>query len=407
MNQKTLRYIIFSVLFIICAVGIIYFSVGKAADEDVADETGVVEPPKPVEQPKLSLTVEDGEVWSKVCERGGLEAKVCYSIYDSTKDVYDLAKIRVGKVFDFYADASDSIYKIIYAVDSYQKLYLLKDAGTGEWSAKLEEIQYEVREKTIEGTVDSSLYEDALAAGAADAAIMQFAENLEYTIDFAYDPRVGDRFKFIYEENYLDGKFVVPGKVLAGVYDNAGTQYQIFYFEESEKNKGYFEENGNAVQKMFLRAPVAFKYISSPFTTGKRYIEAFNASTNHRAVDYAADPGTPIRAVGDGTVTYSGWNGGYGKLVEIRHSNSYTTRYGHQSRIAVKKGQHVTQGQVIGYVGSTGYSTGPHLHYEMIKDGVKVNPSREVMPPGKPISAEKKEAFMNAIAQLKEKIKIQ
>jgi murein DD-endopeptidase MepM/ murein hydrolase activator NlpD len=144
---------------------------------------------------------------------------------------------------------------------------------------------------------------------------------------------------------------------------------------------------------MFLKAPVAFKYITSGFTTGLRYVAAFNTATGHRAIDYAAKTGTPIRATAAGVVSFAGWDGPYGNKVSIRHNSVYTTNYAHQSRMAVRRGQSVSQGQIIGYVGSTGFSTGPHLHYEMVKNGTKINPLREEFPGTDPVKAEEKPAF--------------
>jgi len=354
---------------------------------------------------KNELMVEDGDVFNKIGARGGLDTASCYAIYEATKSVYDLAKLRVGNKLFFYPDDTGQIYKIVYAVDNDQELFIQKDAQNN-WSAKLENIVYEIKEKTVEGTINSSLYESALAAGADERAVLQFAEGLEWSIDFANDPRVGDKYKFVYEERYRAGKLMMPGKVLAGAYQNGDKIYQTFYFEETSDNKGYFDENGNSVQKMFLKAPLAFKYISSPFTTGRRYVEAFSVSTKHRAVDYAASQGTPIRAIGDGTVTRAGWAAGYGNFTSISHNGTYSTNYGHQSKIIVKRGQRVKQGQVIGYVGSTGFSTGPHLHFEMAKNGVLVNPANEILPPGRPIGEAKKAEFNKTIEQLKEKIKI-
>ena len=192
----------------------------------------------------------------------------------------------------------------------------------------------------------------------------------------------------------------MPGNILAGRYVNDGTAYDAFYFAESPENTGYFDHDGNSVQKMFLKAPVEYRYISSGFTTGPRYVAQFQTYTSsHQAIDYAAAAGTPIRSVGAGTVISAGWNSqGYGNLATIRHNATYTTRYAHQSRIIVKAGQKVEQGQTIGYVGSTGFSTGAHLHYEMIKNGVKVNPLREILPPGKAIAKENLSRFQEAIA---------
>lgn len=367
-----------------------------------------LEPPAAPVIPTLPVTVAAGDVWSKVGERAGLSARECYEIYEEIKAVYDLARLTVGNECVFFPSASGTIERFVYNVDDERELTVERSAtGTAPWTARVAPIVYEVREKTVEGTIDTSLYESALAAGADERAVLQFAESLEYNIDFASDPRIGDKYKFIYQERYLEGVYIRPGNVLAGVYKNGDKSIESFYFVENEGNKGFFDPDGNSIQKMFLRAPLAFKYISSPFTTGLRYIEAFNVSTGHRAIDYAATAGTPIRAVGDGTVTFAGWNGGYGRMTSIRHNETYSTNYGHQSKIIVKKGQRVKQGEVIGYVGSTGFSTGPHLHYEMVRNGVKINPASVVLPPGKPIGADRMADFKALVEVMRERVKIE
>ncbi len=266
-------------------------------------------------------------------------------------------------------------------------------------------IPYEVREKVSDGVIETSMYEAALGAGIDERAIIGLAEVFQWSVDFAMDVRKGDTFKFVYEERYLDGEYIMPGRILAGKFVNDGTVFYAFNWQEPGADKdGYYDEQGASVQKIFLKAPVAYKYISSGFTTGRRYIQAFDISTGHRAIDYAAAAGTPIRAVGDGTVVFAGWDNGYGRKVSIRHNETYTTNYAHMSKFAVSYGQKVKQGQTIGYVGSTGLSTGPHLHYEMVKFGTKINPLREVLPPGEAIKEENKEAYVQHIQGLKEKI---
>jgi len=320
------------------------------------------------------------------------------TIYEVAQDVYDLTTIRAGKYLELYFDrVGNDLIRLVYKIDSEDEIIVVKDLSQmsqGDWRAIKQPIPYVVKEKTESGEVKSSMYQAALDNDIDERAIIELADAFQWSIDFAMDPRVGDTFKFVFEERYLEGEYIMPGKILAGQYINAGEKYELFYFEESEENKGYFDVEGNSVQKMFLKAPVAFKYISSGFTTGLRYVQAFDVATGHRAIDYAAATGTPIRAVGDGTVTFAGWSSaGYGYLTSIHHNGTYSTNYGHQSRIIVKYGQKVKQGEVIGYVGSTGFSTGPHLHFEMVKNGVKVNPLREVLPPGKPILEENRERF--------------
>ena len=209
--------------------------------------------------------------------------------------------------------------------------------------------------------------------------------------------RKGDSFKFIYEERYLNGEYIMPGNILAAKFLNNGKEYQAYYFEDEEKNYGYFNEVGESMQKIFLKAPVSYKYISSGFTTGSRYVQAFNVSTKHRAIDYAAPYGTPIKAVGDGTIIRASWYGGYGNFISLRHNSTYTTNYGHLSKYAVKYNQKVEQGDIIGYVGSTGFSTGPHVHYEMVKNGTKINPQAEDFPNTDSIKEKDKNTFTEIV----------
>ncbi len=325
---------------------------------------------------------------------------VAMEIYNAALPVYDLTKVKQGKIIELVYDKdSDELKELRYKVDSEDELFVRQTSlasSSAIWKEEKKPIPYEIRERVAKGTVKTSMYQAAIDDNIDIKAIIELANVFQWTIDFAMDPRVGDTFEFVYEERYLDGEYVMPGRIFAGKYVNAGTEVAMYYFEESESNKAYFDEKGNAAQKMFLKAPVEFRYISSGFTTGKRYVEAFNVSTGHRAIDYAASAGTPIRAVGDGVVTHASWStAGYGNLTSIRHNGTYSTNYGHQSRFAVKAGERVKQGQIIGYVGSTGFSTGPHLHYEMVKNGTKINPLLEVQPPGEPIKAENKQRFLD------------
>jgi len=411
-KKETIYLIIF---IIILAIGAFYFfrhnSPALEANQD-KKKTAAVEPPDRFEAVAITPDSSYGELMSK----SGISSALADKIYRAALDKYDLAKIKAGHYLELtFNENSDEFKRLVYKIDSEDELIvnyknnLNGDAtGTEEsaslFTAEVAPINYEVKIVAKEGEIKTSMYEDALKDNIDERAIIAFADAFQWTIDFAMDPRVGDKFKFIYEERYLNGVYQMPGKILAGQYINDGKTYQVYYFEESADNAGYFDENGNSVQKMFLKAPVAFKYISSPFTAGLRYIEAFNISTGHRAVDYAAIYGTPIRAVGDGAVIFAAYNGPYGNMVKIRHNGTYQTNYGHMSKFAVKRGAKVRQGDVIGYVGSTGQSTGPHVHYEMEKNGVKINPIKEVLPPGQPIKAENQERFFSAIKIWREKL---
>jgi len=354
----------------------------------------------------ISLPIEDGSTFGILMDDASITLAISTAIFNAAEDVYDLSKIRVGRTLDLVYDKdSDEFKQLVYQIDTEEELFVTKqNSTTTPWVAERVLINYEIKIKIAEGTIETSMYEAALAQGIDERAIIELATVFQWSVDFALDVRVGDTFKFIYEERYRDGEYIMPDQIFAGKYVNDGTAYYAYFYEESAENTGYFDENGNSVQKIFLKAPVAYRYISSGFTTGRRYIQAFNISTGHRAIDYAAAYGTPVRAVGNGTIVYAGWNGSYGNFITVHHNGTYSTNYAHLSSIAVRYGQSVTQGQTIGYVGSTGFSTGPHLHYEMVKYGTKVNPLREVLPPGKPIKEENKADFFQVIEKYKNQL---
>jgi len=384
----------------------------SSENEQVVEEIIIPEKTDRIE----SIEITEGSTYGSLMEEMDIGGSVYMSIYAAAEDVYDLVKIRLGRELTLVYDKdTDEFKELIYQIDTEEKIHVRNSkyfekeneeiATSSEevsnyWFAEIIEIPYEIKVTTKEGEVKTSMYVAALENDIDERAIIELANAFQWSIDFALDPRVGDTFKFVYEERYLDGEYVMPGRILAGRYINAGEENNLYYFEESEDNMGYFDSEGNSVQKMFLRAPVEFRYVSSGFTTGSRYVAAFNVSTGHRAIDYATPLGTPIRAVGDGTVIFAGWNsGGYGNLTKIRHNSTYQTNYAHQSRFAVSYGQKVNQGDIIGYVGSTGFSTGPHLHYEMVKNGVKVNPYNEILPPGEPIKEDNRARFEETLEE--------
>jgi murein DD-endopeptidase MepM/ murein hydrolase activator NlpD len=193
-------------------------------------------------------------------------------------------------------------------------------------------------------------------------------------IDFVYDPRKGDTFEVLYQQLYLDGEYYKDGNILAASYTNKGTQHTAYRYTDSNGKTGYFSAKGVSMRKAFLRAPVDFTRISSRFNPNRLH-PIFKTSRPHRGIDYAAKTGTPVFATGDGRVITASYNNASGNYVVLQHGQAYTTKYLHLSKKHVKKGQRVAQGQIIGKVGSTGYATGPHLHYEFLVSGVHRNPS--------------------------------
>lgn len=393
-------------LIILTASSLFYFYKNSQASSNQNEGEGTElsiqeEIPKVPEHIIKTVAIESGNTYGiLMSEKTDLDAPTVNGIYEASKDIYDLAQIKVGNNIELVYNYQDEKFKeLVYKINNDEELVV--NYVDGKFQAEKRDIPYEVEIVVKEGEIKSSLYEAAMTQDIDERAVIGLAEAFQWTIDFAMDPRVGDTFKFVYEEKSLDGEFVRPGNILAAKYVNVDTPYYVYYFEDGD-NSGYFDENGNSVQKMFLKAPVAFKYISSGFTTGQRYVKAFNVSTGHRAIDYAAPSGTPIRAVGDGTITFAGWNGPYGYMVKMRHNSTYSTNYAHMSKMAVKTGNKVKQGDVIGYVGSTGFSTGPHLHYEMVKHGVKINPLAEVLPPGEALKGESLTRFEDHIKTMRE-----
>lgn len=430
---KRKKYIIGAIL-ILVLIGIAFFcfrAVGwfnlqcgdsRLCNKYLNERRPLETPPPENNELKKTVAIGAGDTFGVLMDQAGLTATMTAEIYQAAAPEYDLAKIKIGHDLELYFAKDDGeLQRLIYKIDSEAELVVSRETRAQApmavnpvvdpatvnaeneiasektdiiWQALVKPIDYEVKIAVKIGRVVTSMYEAALAANIDERAIIDLADAFQWSLDFATDPRVDDTFKLVYEERYLDGVYIMPGRIFAGEYINVGQKHQVYYFFEDEENVGYFDENGNSVQKMFLRAPVSFKYISSGFTTGLRYVEAFDVATGHRAVDYAAAYGVPIRSVGDGTVISAGWNGSYGNMVKVRHNGTYQTNYGHMSKLAVRAGVKIKQGDVIGYVGSTGFSTGPHVHFEMVKNGVKINPLTEVLPPGQAIKPENKERFL-------------
>ena len=348
------------------------------------------------------VNINSGDVLLGLLVEAGVDSAVVDKLITATKSVYDLSRIRPGHKMVLFFNQDDLLAKLYYQIDDEEELWVQKDEK-GEWTAQKQPIPYEVDIVEAEGEINSSFYENAKAIGLDDKTIIGFADIFQWNVDFAYQVKKGDRFKLIYEKRFLQGEYVMPGRILAAEFINSGKKIRAFYFS-GEESEGYFDEEGKSLRRAFLKAPVAYKYISSGFTTGMRYVSAFNISTRHRAIDYAASYGTPVRAVADGVVTFAGWQGSFGRKVSLRHNSTYSTNYAHMSKIAVRAGERVKQGDVIGYVGSSGLSTGPHVHYELVRNGVKVNPLTEELPAGDPISEVDMPAFLESIQPLKQRL---
>src|SRR5580658_10798094 len=257
------------------------------------------------------------------------------------------------------------------------------------------------RTRTISGTIDSSLFESVTSAGGHDQTALGLADIFGYDIDFVLDIQPGDSFVVTYTEVLQDGKYLQDGPVLAARFVNQGKEYLAVRYVGGSGNADYYSPQGRSLHKAFLRAPLEFTRVSSPFNLHRMH-PILNTIRAHVGVDYAAPIGTPVKAAGDGRVLFAGVRGGYGNLVELDHSRGITTVYGHLSRFAhgLHPGQHVSQGEVIAYVGMTGLATGPHLHYEYRVNGVFKNPQTVKLPEALPIEGPLRADFLAKSAPL-------
>ncbi|MDP3110542.1 MAG: M23 family metallopeptidase, partial [Thermodesulfovibrionales bacterium] len=240
--------------------------------------------------------------------------------------------------------------------------------------AKKVDVNYEKKILHIGGVIKDNLISSIGESKDSVLLALELSDIFAWDIDFTVDLRNRDAFKIVVEGFYLDGEFKKYGDILSAEFVNNGETYCAYRFEHNGK-AGYYDDEGKSLRKAFLKAPLSFRRISSGFSSG-RFHPILKIYRPHHGLDYAAPTGTPVSAVGDGTINFAGYKGQYGKLVVIRHSNGWKTYYGHLSRInrGIKRGLKVEQGQVIGYVGATGLATGPHLHYEMRVNNKAVNP---------------------------------
>jgi len=280
-----------------------------------------------------------------------------------------------------------------------ETLQITREAGA--LRATVMQDPLEGRTRTIHGVINSSLFEAVTGAGAHDQTAVNLADIFGWDIDFVLDIQPGDSFAVTYRELYQNGDYVKDGPVLAAKFVNHGRTFLAVRYVDPDGNAHYFTPDGKSMRKAFLRAPLEFTRVSSRFNSARRH-PILNLIRAHKGVDYAAPIGTPVKSAGDGRIIFAGVMGGYGNVVEIEHTRSVTTVYGHLSRFAsgTHVGKHVTQGTVIAYVGMTGLATGPHLHYEYRVNGVFKNPQTVPLPDAEPIEARWREDFLSKSAML-------
>jgi hypothetical protein len=323
----------------------------------------------------------------------GIAASKALNVIAALGERLNLRSCGTGDSYTASLDETGTIVSLLYK-KGFKQLFKVRSDSVGYVVSQgfVEPVGVTRR---IEGTVKSSLWGAFEDLGEDPRIALKLADVFAWEIDFVTDPRVGDTFTIVFDELEYPGGEMEIGEVLCSKYVNDGKEHLIFRFDDEEGDPGYYDSNGNSARRVFLKSPLNYRRISSFFSSA-RFHPILKVYRPHYGVDYAAPSGTPIVSIGDGRVVQAGWNGGFGRYVEIRHNGTYTSCYGHLSRFGdgVSRGARVSQGQVVGYVGSTGLATGPHLDFRIKKFATYVNPLTLDCPRAEPVSAGRMAQFM-------------
>ncbi len=342
----------------------------------------------PAEEPTPSIdwhreTVKSGDNLSLIFKRAGLDDGDLHELMSSCKEAKQLKRIHPGQAIDFHI-AKGKLQELRFQTDQLSSANFRRDEKA--FVAQTLTREPDLKPSYHEGTINSSLFLAGQNAGLSDSLIMEMANIFGWDVDFVLDIRQGDNFRVMYNEKFLDGKHIGNGPILAAEFTNKDKTFKAVRYTNQKGLSHYYTPDGDSMRKEFLRTPVDFARISSHFNLRRKH-PVLNRIRAHKGTDYAAPRGTPIRAAGDGKVVHAGRKGGYGKAVIVKHGGAYKTLYAHMSKYGkgIRNGKRVKQGQIIGYVGSTGLATGPHLHYEFYVNGRVRNPVTVKLPKARSI----------------------
>lgn len=409
MKLKKHGWIVLAAIFIFIIIGALLPSKGTVEILDNEDPVVEAEPKFYLTLPADTLRFEDhtiasGESFGALLGKRGISTAQIYQIAAAVEPVFNVRKIRAGVTVKF-ATGDSSLFPsyFIYPESTYE--YYIVSLQSDSIYAKKVEKERSVRRRQISGTIEDALYLSVNNAGGTNALAMSLVEVYAWTIDF-FRLQKGDAFSVIYEEEYVDDTTYVGLKRIVGAnLTHMGNDFYAFPYENELGFNDYYDEEGRSLRKTFLRAPLNFTRISSRYS-GRRFHPVQKRWKAHLGTDYAAPTGTPIMSTADGVIiaaTYTSANGNY---VKVRHNSTYTTQYLHMSKIkpGIKNGVRVKQGDVIGYVGSTGLATGPHVCYRFWVNGKQVDPYKQKLPDAKPLEADRMEAYKTYMRDLKKEL---
>lgn len=339
---------------------------------------------------KESFTIQSGDTLTRIFSRASLPISLAIELSKNSK-AGDLNSLAIGKTLRIYFDENDQWKSLEYDKDKLNMLIVAPARNGFAINHYQKQVSYRVF--TAQGTIESSLGMAAEQADISATVTQELTDIFKWEIDFARDMHVGDTFTVVYQKAFIDGSFVDDGPILAASINTGGRTIEAIRYTDSEGITAYFQPDGSSLRRSFLRTPVPLAHITSGF--GKRFHPIKKTWKKHLGVDYGAKRGTPILATADGVVQYAGKKGGYGNSVILRHGGEYTTLYAHMSKIGkgVRSGKVIQQGQVIGYVGHTGWATGDHLHYEFRVNGQHMDPLKVKLPKSQPLAKKEMDTF--------------
>lgn len=345
-----------------------------------------------------SLRCEDGKVksgqfFSTLLGSLGMTAQEAYNLTQACDTVFDVRALRVGNTYKAYFSAEDHLEYLVYDRDRRHQVVFDCTEPYDVWVYEKPVVR---NEKYADVTINSSLWNDMLAADVSPLLILSLSDIYAWTVDF-FGLQKGDRFRVLYQETVCDGEVISVDTVRYAVFSHSGQDFPAIMFDQQDGGNLWWNEKGESMRKAFLKAPLKFSRISSGFSYARKHPVTRKVQP-HTGVDYAAPKGTQVMTIGDGVITSMKYEGAGGNTIRIRHNSVYSTAYLHLSGYAkgLKVGQRVRQGDVIGYVGSTGRSTGPHLDFRVWKNGTPINPLKMDSPPAEPLKKENMEAFTQA-----------
>lgn len=346
---------------------------------------------------KVELVVSDGDTLSDLMLKFGIGSTSLATILNTEAGKL-LKHVMPGQVVTAHYSSHGSLTSIEFTLTKLQLVRIIP--AVEGYQVTLHTEEPEVRVVSAIGTITDSLYASAQRSGLSDHQIMSLAKAFQWDVDFAQDIQPDDRFAVVYEQRFASGERLDDGAILAAEFVNQGRKYQLVRYTDSQGNSDYYRPDGSGLRKAFIRSPLDFAHVSSGF--GQRYHPVLNRLRAHKGVDYAAATGTPIKATGNGTIAFIGNKSGYGKTIILKHQSGYQTLYAHLSRFkgALRIGNTVKLGQVIGYVGSSGLATGPHLHYEFQVNGTHRNPLTVALPNSEPLPKRYRKDFQQKSAKL-------